>query len=149
MLKTTTWKPDTCGCELHYQWDTDASQDSRSHTPVESFVDASGEVKVTKYCPEHSDHTVHSLHAQVVEENQSKNYAREHVLKTLSHITKPILDSEGNQTGLDFKSGHEFKYSFDKNRKLHIEVTGLTDPDKATLDTTIKTKFGNNKINLI
>lgn len=31
MLKTTTWRPSTCGCVLEYEWDTELSEDKRTH----------------------------------------------------------------------------------------------------------------------
>ena len=72
VMKTTTWRPDTCGCELHYDWDTDHHEDIRVHTPRE--VHPHGHV--TKRCPKHSHHvSVHDLHAAVLAENRAKNMA--------------------------------------------------------------------------
>lgn len=31
-VKTTLWRPDTCGCEVLYDWDTDDPEDMRDHT---------------------------------------------------------------------------------------------------------------------
>jgi hypothetical protein len=38
MLKTTLWRPDTCGCEVEYQWDTGQPLDTRVHTPSGVWV---------------------------------------------------------------------------------------------------------------
>lgn len=72
MKKVTTWRPDTCDCELHYEWDTDHPEDSRVHTPVEVHPHGHG----TKRCPLHSHHgDVHDLHNAVVAHNRAKNKA--------------------------------------------------------------------------
>ena len=72
MLKTTTWSPDTCDCTLHYEWDTDTTEDERVHTPVE--VSHAGHP--TQRCAKHSHHAdVHALHQAVLAENQAKNRA--------------------------------------------------------------------------
>jgi hypothetical protein len=32
MIQTTTWRPDTCGCIISYQWDDAVPQATRTHT---------------------------------------------------------------------------------------------------------------------
>jgi hypothetical protein len=32
VINITTWSPDTCGCELSYEWDSDILQEQRTHT---------------------------------------------------------------------------------------------------------------------
>lgn len=38
----TRWRPDTCGCVIEYEWDSDDAEETRVHTPVK--IDA---------CPDH------------------------------------------------------------------------------------------------
>lgn len=34
MIKVTRWHPDTCGCVIDYEWDTETTAETRVHTPV-------------------------------------------------------------------------------------------------------------------
>lgn len=63
----TIWSPDTCGCVIHYEWDTEVPAQQRVHTAV-----AGGHV-----CGDHAQHAAdhHARHAVVAEENQRKNRA--------------------------------------------------------------------------
>lgn len=73
MKKTTTWRPDTCDCELFYEWDTDHPEDVRVHTPVETHPHGHG----TRRCKKHAHLAdVNSLHDNVLAENRAKNVIR-------------------------------------------------------------------------
>lgn len=62
MIRTTRWKPDTCGCTLEYTWDDTVAEDVRTHTMS----------KMTK-CVIHSALPEVAAYQAVHDENRSKN----------------------------------------------------------------------------
>lgn len=34
MITKTTWRPDTCGCVIVYEWDTEVPEDERTHALI-------------------------------------------------------------------------------------------------------------------
>ncbi len=105
MIQTTTWRPDTCACSITYQWDSDLPGDQRVHTPVSSNP-----------CDIHiavGDHV--AVFSAVSGENQGKNKAYDDIC-----IAVPRLVPD------------DFKFSFDKQRNLIVDVKGL-DPSETTL----------------
>lgn len=95
---TTTWRPDTCGCELDYEWERGSNEDTRIHTPV-GF----------KACIGHNHHTdPHQHYAQVLEENQRKNK----VVNLLGE-TMAVKSSE-------------FSFEFDDDRNLIVSHSQLS-----------------------
>ena len=93
----TTWRPDTCRCELNYSWDRHTSEDERIHT-AESFTP----------CEAHKHHTdKHQHFAAVLEENQRKNQVVN--LLAEKHGIKPT----------------EYKFSFTAERVLQISHSSL------------------------
>lgn len=88
----TTWRPDTCGCELNYSWDRDSTEDERVHT-AETF----------KPCEAHKHHTdKHQHFAAVLEENQRKN-----------KVVNYLAEKHG-------VTPHDFAFSFNASRALDI-----------------------------
>lgn len=147
MIKITTWKPDTCECEIHYQWDDSVPEDQRVHVPIDSFTDSQGKIRQTKKCQHHNKHDLHTAHAKILEENQGKNFARQHILDSLPEVADVKTDADGNQVK-EFKKGNEFSFSFDENRQLQVEVKGLNAKNKTDLRTALGAKFGNGKIKI-
>ena len=43
MIKITTWRPDTCECEIEYSWDDTVPQDQRVYTAHQ----------INRACPAH------------------------------------------------------------------------------------------------
>lgn len=122
--KTTTWRPDTCGCVLAYEWDDEVPEDKRAHTPVVTELSAT--------CVAHRPHAsaggVKGLHAQVVAENQAKNGAHARLLDRMAYLCDEKVDGDGN-VSRELKAQHEMSWSFDKNRKLKVSVRGVSDKD--------------------
>ena len=63
-LQKTSWRPDTCGCEIEYTWDDTQAEDVRVHTPVKVVA-----------CSIHQSvgGGVVGKHTAVVTENRKKN----------------------------------------------------------------------------
>lgn len=109
MINTTRWRPDTCGCEIEYTWDTEASEEDRVHTVS----------NITKACDAHKNHPIETHFEKVVEENTSKNQVLSAILENYPELT--VSDENG---GKKLKQGVEYKWSFDKDRKLQVELVG-------------------------
>ena len=119
MKKITRWRPDTCGCELEFEWDNEVSLDKRTHLPGKYVVK----------CAAHNHIEDNTRHFEsVLEENRRKNQTLT-ILKEL-----PLSFVEQNTTGKAtvkvFKEGYEPVWSFDENRKLIIHLPNTTPEDK-------------------
>ena len=116
----TQWSPDTCGCVIEYTWDSDVPVEQRVHTPHAT-------IKHCSYHEQHKDKKVH--HDVLVEENQRKNMALDHI-KTA--------------TDLD----HE--WFFDNDRVLHlIDKQGKLDKQKkGKAQEELSLRFGMGKVKL-
>ena len=129
MIKTTTWSPDTCGCEIEYDWDTEVPQASRTHTLKQ----------INKRCPAHSAGTLADEYAAVVDENTRKNILRGRILEDFSALA--IVDGDGN---VDFADG--FSWSFDDQRRLVVTLPNVSGPVLVNIQTLADATFGAGKV---
>lgn len=107
------WRPDTCGCVLEYEFDADAPEDTRVHTPTACLNACAAH-------PDASDIAAH--HASVLAENVKKNTAINEVKSQLSEADAKAV-----------------AWSFDEARNLTITVPQGTDATKLTVsDGTVK-----------
>lgn len=88
-MTKNTWRPDTCGCVLEFEFDADEPEETRVHTPT----------KVVKACQHHPDGAgPEAHHAAVLAENQLKNRALNEVLAQIpDELKKDVswsLDAE-------------------------------------------------------
>lgn len=67
MITTTTWRPDTCGCTLTYNYDTE-------HPEKDIY-----NYQVIEKCEHHADISDADLPAQIKSENTSKNLVVEDI----------------------------------------------------------------------
>lgn len=124
MIQKTLWSPDTCECQIEYQWDDAVAQEDRVHTVS----------RVLKACPIHDHHADIDAHYEdVLKENQSKNKAIGLLVKTL-----PKLDGGEN----------EIQWSFDKDRNVILSHPLLTQADIDIMNTVDKTEISK-EINFI
>lgn len=130
MIKTTRWYPDTCGCILEYQWDTDESVETRKHT----FT------KISNNCECHIGLTPQDIYTQVTSENQMKNKAYDLVLQKVSSCT--VLNEDGKKI-LDQS---KVSYSFDASRKLNLVLVGATATQITNLKTALNSSIGTGKV---
>lgn len=117
-LNITKWHPDTCGCEIDYQWDADEPAETRTHTAVNTVT-----------CAFHSGtHT--EVHAKVIKENQNKNKAIGIIMDDPDMAEDVLINGE---TQRRFKLGKDVRWSFDTNRVLELDIIGA--------DATLKDKL--------
>ena len=110
-IQKTLWSPDTCGCQIEYEWDDTVPQDQRTHTVS----------LIVKACPIHSHHTDISTHYDdVLGENQSKN-------KAIGLLVKTFKKLDGGQD--------EIKWRFEADRSIVLSHPLLTQADKETMNT--------------
>ena len=91
VITTTRWSPDTCGCELEYQWETNENENTRA----DNFA------KIVQMCNAHTGIVppnttnlaqLKKIYDAVLEENTRKNQALATSLETnpeLADITDP------------------------------------------------------------
>lgn len=139
------WSPDTCGCVIHLAYDDTLPPEQRVLTPVteeeaEAIVDArrqAGEKGINpnrqppaKLCAAHAHlgHTPARL-KQVKSENDSKNIA--------FGVAKEVIP--------ELEVG-EFKWSFDAQRKLQVEMPNRSTGDRNRVRAAINSRFGVNTV---
>ena len=135
MIKTTTWRPDTCDCEVEYDWDTETSEDARVHTPKQ----------FNRRCAPHQALSEQMQWGAVVDENRRKNIF-EGIAVSLPRVGKDILDESGNVVERGFAAGVRFTWSFDVDRSLNVTLSGITVPEKSQLQTLADNRFGLGKV---
>lgn len=132
MIKTTRWQPDTCDCDIEYQWDTDVPQDARIHTVS----------KINRACKAHEKLATKEDHFEkVLDENKRKNIIRKEILDKVPEIGVEVTGPNGEKFR-EFKPGVEFTYSFDEDRNLVVDLKGATAKEKTDADKASKDRFG-------
>ena len=133
MIKVTKWRPDTCGCEIDYQWDDAQNEDVRTHTVFE----------VIKACPAHSGETDKNIHyAKVLDENKRKNIVLKEILDKIPSLVIEKEQEDGTLIKV-LKKGVEYKWSFDVQRNLEVNLVGASLAEKNVLKTIVNIKFPN------
>jgi dihydrodipicolinate reductase len=136
MKKITRWRPDTCECEIEYEWDDSVPAEKRTHAVS----------RVIKKCAAHEKTATHEEHYEkVLGENQRKNifYAKMLEMKALAD---EVTDEDGRVTKV-LKKGLQYKWHFDANRNLVVDTTGFPAKEKKALKNLARAEF-NSKINL-
>lgn len=124
MIKTTTWRPDTCDCELEYSWDDILDENTRTHTIS----------KINKACSYHQIADKDKHYNIVLDENQRKNNLLGKILKNVPTAVDEIIQDDGSTTK-QLKKGRQYKWSFDANRKLIVDLVGFTTKEKTAIQT--------------
>ena len=123
MLHKNLWRPDTCDCELVYEWDDALDENSRVHT-----ISA-----VNKTCPAHSSITDKTKHYNtVLEENKRKNILYGKILENMPTAVEEITQEDGS-VAKQLKKGRDYKWSFDAERVLQVDLVGFTIAEKDAL----------------
>ena len=139
-IKTTTWHPDTCNCEISYSWDNTLSEENRVHTF--SHVD--------NKCSAHQSLSDQQIYDTISEENPRKNITLERCL-----TSGPSALYDTNPDGsrkLKTTLGFNFSWSGTApNRVLTVSFTGvsLTTTQKNTIQSALNTRFGSGKVLII
>ena len=120
MIKKTVWRPDTCGCEIEYEWDDSVDQSVRTHTVS----------NINKVCDVHKGLSISQHYDAIVEENTSKNKAIKAITDTVITATEEVLLDSGKIIKR-LKTDKKINWSFDIDRKLVIDTVGFTDSEKS------------------
>jgi len=137
-MKITTWRPDTCDCELNYEWDETVAQDKRVHT-----------INSISVCIAHKNiATKEQIWDKVREENTTKNIVLGLILDNFPNLVSESQNENGD-TVKRLKQGIEYKWEFDENRNLIIDLQSASGVEKSVLLTFLKDKFGLNKIRIV
>jgi hypothetical protein len=140
MIKTTVWKPDTCDCEVRFQWDT---EDPNLQTePTLTYVGG-------QRCPLHSSIQDHL--GRIRDENGRKNQVENQILQTFASVLGEEVDDGSGQLYLKWKGGITLNWHFEgegDSRVLHVSVSGysLNTQQKATAQSWADNHFGTGKV---
>lgn len=130
MIQKTSWRPDTCGCHIIYQWDDSDIQtvtlDSMPHK-----------------CEFHENLSDQDAYNAVRTENVTKNQVLGHVLE--NHPSLVEDDGKGNK---ELKDGIEYDWSFDANRKLNVDFKGADKPSAEAIKDGLDQLFGVDVVNV-
>lgn len=85
MIKVTRWKPDTCGCDLEYEWDDAVPLKDRVHSIK----------NISKACDAHKNIVDAAQHFnEVVTENANKNKAIAAVCEKAKELDSVITSDD-------------------------------------------------------
>lgn len=124
-IQTTNWAPDTCGCQLKYEWD-DAVPENQRVTSLSV---------VNKSCPYHSALLPNQLivYNTIMDENQKKNNSLQVAVDTIPQsLADTVINPDGSTTNY-LKSSVAYNWSFSgtaPNRTISITFTQLTTLNK-------------------
>lgn len=105
-IQKTLWSPDTCACQIEFEWDDSVPQELRTHTVA----------TIVKACSIHTSQPNKESHYQeVLDENQSKN-------KAIGLLVKSIAKLDGGDADINWR--------FDNNREIILSHSLLTQADK-------------------
>jgi len=136
--KITTWRPDTCGCVILYQWDDAVPDDQLVHTVYQ----------ISKKCSFHQNTLSNGEHFTVVQdENTRKNRAIGKILADFPALTEQVtIDGE---TLTRMKRG-VMSWSFDDTRKLILDAHGnLSVGEKIVVRAALNNMFGAGKADIV
>lgn len=138
MIKTTLWRPDTCECEIEYQWDSELSEDERVHTVS----------KIKKGCQYHSKLNEVDCFNTVSEENLRKNIVLKQIIENVESATQEKEQVDGSIVK-DLANGKKYDWSFDKDRNLVVNLIGFTVQEKASTKTITDAIFDIGKVIIV
>jgi hypothetical protein len=119
MTTTTRWSPDTCDCILEYEWDTQLTEDTRTHK-FTTFIHK---------CDSHAGLAGDAVHYQhVLDENKTKNQFVGILITHVPRLTAPLAQTDGTIV-TQLKPSVHLNWSFtgsDGNRQLLVSLGGAT-----------------------
>jgi hypothetical protein len=137
VINTTTWSPDTCECQIEYDWDSEATEENRTHT-LKRFVN-----KCQAHAALGADDNIWNT---VLEENPRKNVAHQLILDNGPAALSDLIDGSRR-----LKAGITFNFSWSgtaPNRVLTISVNGLslTTQQRNAIETFLANRFGAGRV---
>lgn len=115
MLRTQLFSPDTCGCEIHEEWDDATSNETRAH----AFH------RMEKTCSAHQHLSGEAVYQQVMNENRRKN-----TLAVIAKQVRPQFDHD------------DYQWEFDEQRRLVVKVAGFSQAHLKSLKDSADIQFG-------
>lgn len=143
-IQTTTWSPDTCDCELKYEWDDTKNEDERVHSI--SFVNRS--------CNSHRNLLPNAVvtYSCVLDENNKKNKTLQTSLESAPNQLADVFTGEDGVTQYyQLKNNIIFSFSFSgtaPNRVLTVTFIGvtLTNQQKNAIQNKLNNLFGTGNV---
>ena len=120
MIKKTQWSPDTCDCEIEYEWDTDVPAETRVHTAA----------RMIKVCPEHEGTydpgddvktKAGKIFTHMLENNHRKNKLLAKAAELYPEIMETVTEGDGSVTIKNI----DFNWYWDDQRVLHVSSTKI------------------------
>lgn len=108
MKNITTWRPDTCGCVLQYEWDTEVPAEERTHT-----------MHSISKCPAHAHLPDHEAFMEATEENKHKNILKDEIMNHNPHLRETVVNEQGEEV-VQYKKGHDPDVLFDSERNIDV-----------------------------
>ncbi len=136
-IKVTTWRPDTCDCEIEYEWDADLDGSVRTHVLKQ----------INKVCEAHKTLSIGEQWNAAMDENTRKNKVLGRVIENFPELTETEIKEDGSEIK-QLKRGTQYNWSFDKDRNLEVEITGMTPTQKVALKTVTDSEFGVGKVKI-
>ena len=131
-MKKTLWKPDTCDCEIEYEWDDSVPENQRTHSVS----------RIIKQCPIHKElATSEKCFGAVLEENIRKNSFLKEIMDNISEVVEETTSADG-KTFKKLKDGLEYNWSFDSARNLVVDLSKFEEQLKNKIKTLAVSKFG-------
>lgn len=115
MKQITTWRPDTCGCEIEIEWDDTVPQETRTHS----------QGKIISKCKAHMGVTDKDVLKELFDENQTKNRTISKIAEVMGYTHKDIMDGK-------------IEYNFDGQRKLSFMVDSMDTVKKDAINAAIE-----------
>lgn len=128
MIKTTIWRPDTCECEIEYEWDTSSSEDQRMHF-----------LKKMKRCNHHDEQDSVAFE-KVKDENKRKNRFISELVESSKEISEEVVQ-EGKSIK-QLRKDFLYKWSFDEERNLLVDLSDFPVSTKNLAKSISRDKFG-------
>lgn len=125
----TKWRPDTCGCEIDYAWDSEAPVENRVHTLVASIPCLIHEN--LGYKPNDLVH-----YAAIVDENTRKNRVFAHAVETIAALTETVA---GGKTRYRVE---DYEWVFDARRDMKFTLARGTQAQLVQVDAKVAADLG-------
>ena len=130
MKKITRWSPDTCGCVIDFEWDTN---DPNAPHVGKTVVSA---------CECHPSEDAVTHHSKLLEENQGKNKALKIIADNLAGYAN-LTD-----TGSTIPDTAKLSFAFDKDRKIIITAKKISEQDRSTVQAALDSQLGPGKVSV-
>lgn len=126
MIKTTRWRPNTCGCVLEYTWDTEDPSHVRTHS----------QSRIVVQCQQHAGDEPMTLMARIQEEQDRIARMSERIQANHPVVWNAIQNTFA-ETHLSFGGR-----SADNRRTLVVSLPALTNAQRNALQTWCDDRWG-------